>query len=203
MVRATAQVVLLCVGVFLVQTLLSWLVGPAIAAWVFALSLPIGIQPWTIATSVYAHAGPAHLIGNLVLFALLGVILERQTSAGRLHAFVLVTGALAGVAQVYASAILFAQPGAAVLGLSGAVFAMLGYLVTGNRVTNGTLDRLGVPAWGQLVVFVLLAGFVTLWTASPGAALVGHFTGFLAGLLAGQENLLRVPDAELQARGVR
>jgi len=191
MARATAQVILVCVLVFLVQTLLLWLFGPALAFGLFALSLPVEIQPWTLATSVYAHRTVGHIVGNLVLFALLGVILERHSTRARFHAFVLVTGALAGLAQVYAGSILYGEP-TAVLGLSGAVFAMLGYVVTGNRLSNGLLKRLDVPVWGQLLAFAVLAAAVTLLTAdSPRVALIAHFTGFLIGLLAGQENLLR------------
>lgn len=191
MVRATAQVIGVCLAVFAVQTLLSWLFGPALGVGLFALALPLEIQPWTLATSVYAHYDTAHLLGNLALFAVLGLVLERNTTRARFHAFVLVTGALAGLAQVYLSTVLFAGP-TAVLGLSGAVFAMLGYVVAGNRLAGGLLDRLDVPAWGQLLGFAVLAGAVTLYTASnPRVALIAHFTGFLLGLLAGQENLLR------------
>lgn len=191
MARATAQVILVCVLVFLVQALLWWFVGPWLAFGAFALSLPVEIQPWTLATSVYAHKTVGHLVGNLVLFAVLGVLLERHSTTARFHAFVLVTGALAGLAQVYLSAVLFAQP-AAVLGLSGAVFAMLGYVVTGNRLSNGVLECLDVPVWGQLLAFAVLAAAVTLYTASdPQTALIAHFTGFLVGLVAGQENMLR------------
>lgn len=191
MARATAQVIGLCLVTFVAQLLLGFVLGDAARIGLFALSMPIEIQPWTLATSVYAHSGVAHLVGNLTLFALLGVILERDTSAPRLHAFVLVTGGLAGLSQVWVGGAVLGT-NAQVLGLSGAVFACMGYLATGNRLTNGTLDRIDVPAWGQLAIFAVLAALVTWLTASPGAALIGHFTGFLLGLMAGQENMLRV-----------
>lgn len=190
MSRATAQVIGLCVAVYAVQALLGVVLGEVAKIGLFALSLPVWVRPWTLLTSVYAHERLSHLFGNLVLFALLGVLLERDSRPARFHAFVLVTGVLAGLGQVWISAAVF-QEQVAVLGLSGAAFACLGYVVTGNRVSGGVLEQFDAPAWAQLAVFVVLAAVVTWVTRSPQAALFGHFTGFLLGLMAGQENMLR------------
>lgn len=191
MPRATSQVVGLCLVTYVAQLVLGLTpLGEAGRIGLFALSMPLAVQPWTLATSVYAHDGVVHLVGNLTMFALLGVLLERSTTTARFHSFVLVTGALAGLSQVWVSGALFGTS-TQVLGLSGAVFACMGYVVTGNRLSGGVLERLDVPAWGQLAIFAGLAAVVTVVTASPGVALIGHFTGFLVGLMAGQENMLR------------
>lgn len=195
MSRATAQVIGLCLATFAAQLLVLFLMGGNAMVGLFALSMPIEFQPWTLATSVYAHSGVAHLLGNLAMFALLGVVLERHSTTTRFHAFVLVTGALAGLSQIWISGLVFGT-NAQVLGLSGAVFACMGYVVTGNRLSGGVLESLDVPAWGQLLIFAVLAAIVTWLTASPGVALIGHFTGFLLGLMAGQENMLRVGGAK-------
>lgn len=201
MARATTQVIGLCLATFAAQLLVWLLAGSDAMIELFALSMPIEFQPWTLATSVYAHSGVAHLVGNLLLFALLGALLERDTSVSRLHAFVLVTGALAGLSQVWIGGLAFGT-NAQVLGLSGAVFACMGYVVTANRLSDGLLERLDVPALGQLAIFLVLAAIVTWLTASPGAALIGHFTGFLLGLMAGQENMLRVGERRSSPREV-
>ncbi|WP_267641924.1 rhomboid family intramembrane serine protease [Haloarchaeobius amylolyticus] len=158
----------------------------------FTLYAPFD-RPWTLVTSVYAHAGPMHLLSNAIALALVGFVLERKTSRFRYHAFFVVSGALAGLAQVltsgFVAAIGLGRP-TAVLGASGAVFALYGYVLGGNRVTDGVLSRFDVPEWAELLVFVVVAAAVTWATGAPGVALVAHFAGFLIGVAAGRTRLL-------------
>lgn len=187
MVRATPQVVGLCILVYAAQQIVALLES----AELFALSLPLEVYPWTIATSVYAHASPWHLLSNLALFALLGLAVERGTSAWRFHAFVLATGAIANLSQAAFSHVVVGAD-AHVLGLSGAVFALAGYVVTGNRLSGFLLDRLHVPRRVQFPVYLALAVVITLATAAPGVAIVGHFVGLFLGLALGAANVLRL-----------
>ena len=65
----TLTTALLLVAVYLVEEVLRLLgSGPG----VFALSTPVGQRPWTVVTSVYAHAGPGHLVANLVGLLVVG-----------------------------------------------------------------------------------------------------------------------------------
>ena len=48
--------------------------------------------PWTLLTSVCAHTGPGHLLGNLLGLALFGGVVERVSSRARVHAFVVSIG---------------------------------------------------------------------------------------------------------------
>ncbi|MDZ5813157.1 rhomboid family intramembrane serine protease, partial [Halorubrum sp. AD140] len=105
----------------------------------FALSTPLSVAPWTLVTSVYAHGSVGHLVANALALLLVGPLVERRTTRPRFHAFVVATGALAGVAQVTVGG-LFGPP-AAVLGISGAVFAPGGYLLAGNVVSATLFDR--------------------------------------------------------------
>lgn len=202
----TIQIILVCTGVFGLQTLLSILIGPGAAVGLFALALPITDLPWTLVTSVYAHGGVGHLLGNMAMLLLLGLVLERTTTAVRFHTFFLLTGVAAGVFQVVLGATLSVVPFAdgipyltaeatMVLGASGAIFALLGYVVTGTRAADGVLDSLGLSPRLQLLAFVALAIVVTVITASEGAALGGHFFGFFLGLLAGRANVLATSTA--------
>lgn len=179
----TLRTLQILLGVFLVQLLARLLgLGPGL----FALTLPFSVAPWTIVVSVYAHAGLLHLIGNAFALALFGLAVERVTTPGRFHLFFLATGALAGITQVTVSG-LFGPP-VAVIGASGAVFALLGYALTGNALAIGVLSRLSQRA--QAGVFVLIAAVVTFITAGPGVALLAHFMGLVLGLLAGRLRLL-------------
>ena len=162
-----------------------------IAAFLFVLSAPVTVAPWTVVTSVYAHANLTHLLGNAIALAIVGPLVARRTTRLRFHLFFVTTGAAAGIAEVWFGGLLGAR---AVLGASGAVFALLGYLLAGNRVSAALFDRIQVSPRLQLAVFVVVAVVVTIATGGPGVALVAHFTGFVLGLIAGRLRLLSVTD---------
>jgi membrane associated rhomboid family serine protease len=182
----TLTLLLVFVVVFVLQRLLGLL---AVPVGFFALAPPFDHRPWTLLTSVYAHGSLPHLFANAVLLVFVGFYLERQTSRLRFHAFFLSTGVFAGVAQVLVSGLLGRRVG--VLGASGAIFGLVGYVLAGNRVTDTALDAVPLSARWQLLVFALVAAAVTVATAGRGVALLAHFTGLLLGLLAGRVHLLR------------
>jgi len=181
----------------------------------FVLSSPILAKPWTIVTSVYSHASLGHLLANSVMLLFVGIPLERATRSWAYHLFFVLTGAIAGLSQIWAvGALSFAtdvlnvligwlvtvptvEANVGVLGASGAVFAMLGYHLTGNRLSSGLLEAVPVPDWVQLAGMVVVAIAITLWTASPGVALFAHFVGLMLGLIAGRINLL--PGAKVRS----
>ncbi|GAA0548992.1 rhomboid family intramembrane serine protease [Halorubrum ejinorense] len=182
--RATLETLGITLLVGAVQSVLG-VVG---LAGLFALSTPLSVAPWTLVTSVYAHGSVSHLVANGVGLLLVGPLVERRTTRARFHAFVVTTGALAGVTQVVLSGIL--GPSAAVLGISGALFALGGYLLAGNVVSATLFDRLRLSPRVQLLLFGLVAVVLTATTAAPGVALVAHATGAFCGLVAGRVSLL-------------
>lgn len=154
----------------------------------FALATPLA-RPWTLVTNVYAHATIGHLFTNALALALVGFALERFTTRVRFHAFVLVAGVVAGVGQLSVSAALGTS--VAVLGASGAILALYGYVLGGNRVVDGLFSRVDVGRRATIAVIVLVAIGVTLTTAGRGVALGAHFVGFVVGILAGRARVLR------------
>ena len=181
------------VGVYLLQVAAGLL---DVMDGLFVLTAPLSENPWTIVTSVYAHAGPAHLLSNTVALVLFGLPVAVATTRLRFHLFFLGTGAVAGVSHVVMSHLFSPVPGieaAGVLGASGAVFALLGYLLASNPLSSGIGAAISLPPWATYLLFVGVAAVVTVATASPGVALIAHFTGLLCGLIAGRANLLRVP----------
>lgn len=157
---------------------------------VFALSLPLGIRPWTLVTSVYAHGSLIHLLSNGFALVLVGLPLERSTTPFRFHLYFLLTGVSAGIAQIVVADILGAP--VAVIGASGAIFALLGYLLAGNALSETVLER--VPPRIRAVIVLVLAAAITLTTAAPGVALVAHFAGFVIGAVGGRARVLRPPQ---------
>jgi membrane associated rhomboid family serine protease len=161
-----------------------------------ALALDPGFlrEPWTLLTSVYAHAGPGHLLGNLLGLALFGGLVERVSSRARFHAFVVLTGALSGVAEVTLGSLVALAP-RAVVGASGAVFALLGYAITGNGLADRllrALTRATAHRGAVTVALVAVAVVVAVVTGGPRTAVVGHAAGLSIGLLAGRRRLLHV-----------
>ncbi len=192
MSRSSAGPILETLALFLLVAVVQALAGLVGAvAGLFVLSTPVSQNPWTVVTSVYAHGGLGHLVSNSVALVVFGWPVARATTRLRFHLFFVVTGALAGISQVWFGGVLGASVG--VLGASGAVFALLGYLLASNPVAEGLSSIVKVPTWLVALVFFSLAGVVTLATASPRAALIAHFTGFLIGLVAGRARLLYVP----------
>jgi membrane associated rhomboid family serine protease len=158
-----------------------------VGAELFALAVPLERRPWTVVLSVYAHANLAHLVANSVALLVVGPLVARVTTPARFHAFFVAAGALAGIAQVVATAPVGGPP---VVGASGAIFALLGYLLVGNRASEWALSWLPLGWTGRLLLFGALAAAVTLAMAAPGVALVAHFTGFLVGTVTGYVRLL-------------
>jgi len=164
----------------------------------FVLSPPVTDNPWTVVTSVYAHGSVQHLVSNAVALVLFGWPVARATTKSRFHLFFVLSGALAGVSQILLRGLLADLPilgfegTPGVLGASGAVFALLGYLLASNRLSTELGSFVRVPQWVTLVVFLLVAAGVTLMTAAPGVALIAHFTGLFVGLVAGRLRVLNV-----------
>lgn len=154
---------------------------------VFVLRWPLTQEPSAVVLSVYAHANVQHLVANTVALAIVGPLVAYVTSPFRFHLFFVVSGAIAGVTQVLVT-VPFGAAG--VLGGSGAIFALMGYILVANRASNRALSWLRLGTTGSLLLFGVLAAIVTLATAAPGVALVAHFTGFLVGAVAGHSRFL-------------
>jgi len=185
MARGSGAPVIELLFAFVVVFILQFLTAFAgLVGSLFVLSPPISRNPWTIVTSIYAHDGVGHLLSNAVALVLFGWPVARATSRIRFHLFFIFSGAIAGITQIVVS------DAAGVLGASGAVFALLGYLIAGNRLSSSLARAVPVPTWLTLLVFIVIAAVVTLATASPGVALIAHFAGLLVGLLAGRVGLL-------------
>jgi Uncharacterized membrane protein (homolog of Drosophila rhomboid) len=183
----TVHTLAVILGVFALQQITAFLGAARV---LFLLDPTFGARPWAIVTSVYAHAGPSHLLGNAVALLLLGLLLERRTSAFRYHLFFISTGAVAGLTEVVLGSLTGLPRG--VLGASGAIFAVLGYLMAGNTASVTLLDSLRLPPRVQLGLGAIIAVGVTVATGGAGVALIAHFTGLLLGLVAGRLRLLDV-----------
>ncbi|MFC7212917.1 rhomboid family intramembrane serine protease [Saliphagus sp. GCM10025334] len=206
MASDSASPILETLGLFAIVFVLQGIAAMfslGLMAGLFVLAPPLETNPWTIITSVYAHGGVGHLVSNSIGLIVFGWPIARATTRLRFHTFFVVTGAIAGVSQILVTGAVASFIGgstAGVLGASGAVFALMGYLIAGNRVSDSVAARVEVPLWATLLAFVVLSAVITVATGAPGVALVAHFTGFLVGLVAGRLGVLEVSRAAERTR---
>lgn len=196
--RDSPTIVLLSVFgvVFVLQQLVLLVADLNLVLSLFALSTPVVRNPWTVLTNVVAHSGTSHLLGNAALFTVVGLLVERDTTRSRFCAFFFLTGVLSALSEVWFAALVGPHlaglsPGTYVWGASGAVYALLGYLLTGNRLTERVVGSVQVDPRLQTAALVVLAVAMTVASAGPDVALVAHFTGLLLGLSAGRVHVLR------------
>ncbi|HVU00137.1 MAG TPA: rhomboid family intramembrane serine protease [Polyangiaceae bacterium] len=160
---------------------------------------PLG-EAFTIVTSMFMHAGLAHLGGNMLFLWIFGDNIEDALGHGRYLAFYLLGGLAAATAQVVTSG---ASP-IPMVGASGAIAAVTGaYLVLYPRAPVLMLNPFPplwlfvgltfvIPAWfvaGEFFVTNLFMGLQTIGERASGAdakggvAVFAHLGGFLFGLL--------------------
>jgi len=156
---------------------------------------------WTWVTSIFAHS-PAnffHIVGNSIVLYFFGPVLERQIGSKRFAVLFLVSGVIAGLAQVGIVAlrpVLFGGPAvtvynsAGVLGASGAILAVLGVLTVLNpHLTVYLYFLLPVPLWLITIGYAVLSiiGVVSSVSVLGGnVANLAHLAGLVIGLAYGE-----------------
>ncbi|MGH7607922.1 MAG: rhomboid family intramembrane serine protease [Gemmatimonadales bacterium] len=145
----------------------------------------------TVVTSMFAHGGWFHLIGNMVFLWVFGNNIEDAMGHGKFVAFYL----LCGVAAAAAQTVLNTDAVVPMVGASGAISGVLGaYLLLYPRVRVHTLiilpiyiTTVALPAYvmlGYWALLQLLGGAGSLGAIDRGGvAFFAHIGGFIAGLL--------------------
>lgn len=145
----------------------------------------------TLFSSMFLHAGWAHILGNMLFLYVFGIHVERSMGRLRYLVFYLICGLVANALEILTS-LGSNLPG---LGASGAISGVLAaYLVLYPSSHVRTLIPIGflywgarVPAWvfiGLWFLLQLFEGLASLNGAdSGGVAYSAHVGGFVAGLL--------------------
>jgi len=123
---------------------------------------------WRLVTAAFLHAGPIHLLFNMLMLWWFGGPLEELLGRGR---FLAVYGIsiLAGSAGA-----LLVRPEDATVGASGAVFGILG--------AGLILERRGINVFGGAALMVVLLN-IALSFAIPNISIGGHLGGLAGGAL--------------------
>lgn len=145
----------------------------------------------TLFTSMFLHAGWAHILGNMLFLFVFGTHVERSMGRLRYLAFYLICGMAANAAEIL-TALGSNLPG---LGASGAISGVLAAylrLYPGSRIRTlipfGIFFwRANVPAWAFIAgwfVLQLVYGVGAISDVNAGGvAYSAHVGGFVAGLL--------------------
>ena len=138
---------------------------------------------WMPVTSMFLHADPLHLAGNLLFLWIFGGALEQRLGHARFLLFFLACG-LAAAALHIASAPDSYLP---TLGASGAVSGLLGAYAIGGPTRRIRLvwPRVDVSALTFLLLWLVLqlAAGLSSWAGGEGVAGWAHVGGFAAGAL--------------------
>ncbi|WP_035387162.1 rhomboid family intramembrane serine protease GlpG [Ferrimonas senticii] len=173
----TLTVMALCIAIWA-----GWNLG--FAETIFSLThFPVSLasvdgQWWRIFTPSLIHFSAIHIVFNLLWWWQLGGKIERYDGAGTLLLLLLVAGTLPNVAQFYLTGPSFG-------GLSGVVYALVGYCwIRGWRDPNSPL-AIAKPLVGFLLLWLLL-GFTAVSDAiGINMANGAHLGGLLVGVLQG------------------
>ncbi|MGL5302754.1 MAG: rhomboid family intramembrane serine protease GlpG [Aeromonas sp.] len=132
-------------------------------------------QVWRYFTPALIHLSVLHLVFNLLLWWYLAGQIERRFGSGKLLILLLSGAALPNIAQFFASGPLFG-------GLSGVVYALLGYCwLRAKLQPNCGLTQ--PPALMGFMLCWLALGFFNLLGVET--ANTAHVVGLLVGLLQG------------------
>jgi rhomboid family protein len=172
------------------------------------LALP-GLQPTpgsvylTLLTSMFMHAGLAHLFGNMLFLWVFGDNIENSMGHLRYLLFYLVCGVLASSAHVATVVGLGQNPLLPSLGASGAISGVLGgyLLLFPKRAVRMLMLRTvvtvpAVVAIGMWFAFQIISGIGMLGGSASGVAYGAHVGGFVAGFVLVKLFMLGVPAEE-------
>lgn len=140
-----------------------------------------GIRPRTldglegIPLSPFLHAGFGHLMSNSAVLAVLGVVAYVAVSLGRFLALVAITTLTSGL-----GAWTFGATGSVVVGASGVIFGLLGFLLV-----RGLVERSPGSITVSIMVLLVYGGTITgVLPGMPYVSWQSHLFGFLGGVAA-------------------
>lgn len=123
----------------------------------------------------FLHAGFEHLIANSTSYAVLAFAAYLAVSAARFLGVVVITALTSGLGAWF-----LGSPGTVVVGASGVIFGLLGFLLVRGLFVR-SIGSIAV----SVVVLLLYGGMLTgVLPGMPYVSWQGHLFGFLGGVLA-------------------
>ncbi len=133
-------------------------------------------EAWRLLSSMFLHAGFAHLALNMLSLYFLGSFVENAFGRGRFLALYLLSGLSGGIAYLY-----FGGFGTPAVGASGAIFGLLGG-VLGYALRRGTFSWQN-PVIRQLLILLAINLYIGL--SIPNVSNTAHMGGLAGGFAFG------------------
>ncbi|MDO4553951.1 MAG: rhomboid family intramembrane serine protease [Lachnospiraceae bacterium] len=178
---ANTILIVINIGVFLILSLIGntesaeFLYQCGAMEWQTILE---GGEYYRIFTSMFLHFGFEHIFQNMIFLFLIGCYLEDALGSVRYFIFYLLAGIGAGFCSLGADALLQANVVSA--GASGAIFGVVGGLLSVVLRNKGRFEGIGLGGMVIMIIGSLYYGFT-----SSGVDNVAHVGGFVWGLLLG------------------
>lgn len=187
--------VLICVGVFLVQTLVDIFLGVKASSWVnhffglVALGPLPGLRLWQPFTYIFLHGGLWHLLINMLFLWMFGRELELVWGKKRFLNFFFLCGVGAGLIEILVKVIPMPwghmPSDIPTIGASGAIFGILmanAILFPDRRIWLFPLP-VTIPMRPYVAVMGAIEFFGTLGAGGDAVAHVCHLGGMLVGYI--------------------
>jgi len=130
----------------------------------------------------FLHAGFGHLFSNSLVFAVLGVIAYAAVTLPRFVGVIAITALSSGL-----GAWLFGEPNTVVIGASGVIFGLLGFLLF-----RGLTERSPGAITVSIMMLMIYGGTISgILPGVPYVSWQSHLFGFVGGV--GAAFLLRTP----------
>ncbi|MCL6474321.1 MAG: rhomboid family intramembrane serine protease [Firmicutes bacterium] len=177
--------------------------------------VPQRFQVWSLLTTCFLHATPAHLLGNLLWLLLFGSMVEMAVRRYEVALVMLLGGMVASAVQMMV--VLVSQPERAespIVGASGMVAAVIGAFAVRFFALDVRVGKVSIPSLWIILLWLIpqLVGAIrTLVEGGLGTVgYWGHLGGFITGLVlalalrmtrAGARSYLQQQLLQAQSRG--
>jgi GlpG protein len=131
-------------------------------------------QVWRLVTPILLHFSPLHILFNMLWLWQLGSMMELLRGWRRYLLFIVAIAVLSNLGQ-------YVVAGPAFGGMSGVVYALLGYAWIRGRYDPTS----GFFVEPQIVLFMTIWFFICLFGWIPGVANTAHAVGFAGGIAWG------------------
>lgn len=181
----TGIIIIINIVAFLIFLGLLAFLGEESAVSILALqpsSVLAGRKLWTFITSIFIHAGAAHLFVNMVSLFFIGTFVERLIGKKRFLIFYFAAGLFAGLLFVLVSYLFNIDLNVFAVGASGAIFGLGGLLaVLTPRLPVLVFFIIPMPMW---IAMIFLLAVLWIFSFSLGLPIgnIAHLGGLLVGL---------------------
>jgi membrane associated rhomboid family serine protease len=193
---AIRNIIIVCTGVFLVQTLLRLFAPLSVNSWylhefgLVPLAVTRGLRIWQPVTYLFLHDGILHILFNMLFLWMFGADLERAWGTHRFYVYFFLTGIGAGLTTVLVKTLVYPfWPGVSVtdttIGASGAIYGVL--LAAAIMFPDRQIWLIPFPVTIPMKIYVAgaiaIEFFSTLGTGGDNVSHVTHLGGALVGYL--------------------